>query len=442
MVFVLIGVAIMLYSIFDFKKSFLIFLIFNMTLTGNVVILSTPGGSTLTLNLCMLLFYTIVYFAIEKRRFRAENEFPFRVPFILVSISMIVSAVFSWAGFRTVFTRTISDIVTQYVFIVLIWHLVETEKDYRFVFKGITIVIIFSALYAFYEYFTKSNPILSYEMSMVKNQDAIRDFSYAVDIARGYRAQSIFESAIGAGINWLMYAIWVFTTYLSYQRRLPWKYVAFTAAALGILASFFAKSRSPIVFFIIGILCFFKPRNRKFYYLGIVGITGFIIAWTLFADDVSAVFLSLLNSDYQTQVSGSTVSLRLRTLRACLQVVKNSPIVGVGIKFWDYVNDATVKYELHGMESIWFVSLVYYGIIGICTQLMMAYYSIRKIPHRYKSRAAFVFALAFWVTYTMTTLPGMLVYIYYLIYFYFIKKTNTYHNRIVMARETVSVLEG
>ena len=154
-----------------------------MFLTGNIILISMQGFPTLTLDLFMIVSYTILFFTGRWKKCGKKVKFPFKMPFIIISISMIISAFFSWAGFASVATRTFSDILTQYVLVYLIWEMVENEKDYDFLLKGMTIVIFISALYSFVEYAIKANPLMSYEMSLMKDSADIRDFSYSVDMA-------------------------------------------------------------------------------------------------------------------------------------------------------------------------------------------------------------------------------------------------------------------
>lgn len=422
MIFNVVGLFILLYAFVDYRKSFLMFLIFKMVLTGNILFLSLPGIPSLTMDLFMILFYLVMYYFLRKKKEYSNQQFPLKLPFALILLSMCLSAYFSLAGLEIVATRTFSDYVTQYVFIIFIWKIVDNEKDYEFLIKGITVIVLFSAIYGMFEYVIQSNPLMEYEMSLVDDPDAVREMSYITDKIRGYRVQSIFESAIGAGINWGLYVIWMFTLVIVYRYTLPWRKLVYTSILLSGVAIFLVKSRSPIIFLLVGSLCFVNFKSKKFVRIFILGLVMTILLIPFVTQDISNVVLSMFDSSYQKEVSGSSWDLRFRTLEACWDVAKQSVIFGVGIKFMSLLTDKTLIFELHGLESVWFVSVVYYGMFGVLTQMILAYYSIKKIPKKYNSKSARWLAVAYWITYTITTLPGMLVYLYYIIYFYYLKK--------------------
>ena len=88
----------------------------------------------------------------------------------------------------------------------MIWEIYEDKADYKRLYKYITIVMLISCVYAFIEFFIKRNPLALYEATLNKDESRIILGLYTNE-QRGYRVQSIFEHAIGAGINWAIYAI-------------------------------------------------------------------------------------------------------------------------------------------------------------------------------------------------------------------------------------------
>ena len=49
------------------------------------------------------------------------------------------------------------------------------------------------------------------------------------------------------------------------------------------------------------------------------------------------------------------------------------------------------------------------------------YYSLIKVPKLFHSKSVFFISLAYWITASLTSVPGMLMYFYYLIIIIFIK---------------------
>lgn len=432
MVFSILGILIILYAFIDYRKSFLFFLIFRMFLTGNIIFLSVPGIPALTMELFMIIFFLLMYPFLGRKNEISTQKFPLKLPFYLVLISMCISAYFSLAGLDIVFTRTISEYITQYVFIVMIWKLIDKDEDYGFLIKGITVVVLFSSIYGMFEYVIQSNPLMEYEMSLVNDPEAVRDMSYVTDKIRGYRVQSIFESAIGAGINWGLYATWMLTLVFKYRYKLPLKKIVYMAVILALITIFLVKSRSPIIFVVLASFSFISFKSKRFIKFFVPVFLAFLCLLPFVTQDVSNVVMSIFDSSYQRQVSGSSWELRLRTLEACWEVAKQSVFFGVGLKFMSLLTDKTLLFELHGLESVWFVTVVYYGLFGVLTQIILAYYTIKKIPEKFHSKNARWLAIAYWITYTITTLPGMLLYFYYIIYFYYLKKAD--YNRCHLIR--------
>ena len=85
---------------------------------------------------------------------------------------------------------------------------------------------------------------------------------------------------------------------------------------------------------------------------------------------------------------------------------------------------------LYGMESIWLLVIVQYGVVGVIVYLFYAAWSLFYVPIKYKSLPIFFLALAYWVTYTATSVPGLKMHLFFLIVFYFIKTSEKYQKAV------------
>ena len=94
---------------------------------------------------------------------------------------------------------------------------------------------------------------------------------------------------------------------------------------------------------------------------------------------------------------------------------------GLGFKFRTIVHNS-YTIQLMGMESIWFRVLTECGFVGAFANIFLALYSIYILPKRFHSKSAFFLALSYWIVNTTTSTPGMLVHLYYIVYFFFLKK--------------------
>lgn len=137
------------------------------------------------------------------------------------------------------------DIIIVY----LIWKVVNTKEDFAFLFKGLTVIILFACIYIFYEKITNNNFIMNYKLSCTANSlSTYKDFQ--MWDARGYRCYSIFEHTICACIIFALY-ISLTLILLMKNRNIPFKYLALLASGLCVPAIFFTQQRSGLFFLLI-----------------------------------------------------------------------------------------------------------------------------------------------------------------------------------------------
>lgn len=429
MIFIIIGIVIMLAGLLNFKKGFYMFLFFRVVLVTNIALIVVPGIPLLTLEVCMTMFYLGVFFQKKTHLILERVDFPYKKPFQLIVISYLLSTIFAYAGFSVAFSAYIGQMISEFAFTWLMWKVID-RRDISFLVLGFTFVYLLTCIYGFYEKSTLSNPLMIYEQSLMGNSDRTIDFTSEGDEYRGYRVQSFFESAIGAGINWGMYIIFSLSILVLYKLKIKKisKIILVLASVCCIPCVFFANSRSSIVFLLIGILSLFDLKNYKFY-LRVLVIAMIIPIITPFFSDYSDNILSLFDTKAQARVGGSNADMRLDQLAAALSVMANSPIVGLGYKFMNVMNTKTVA-ALLGLESMWFQILTQFGILGTLVNIYLAYYSLLKVPKRFKSQPLFFFSLAYWLTASLTSVPGMKMYFYYFIIIIFIKLSSVYQKEI------------
>lgn len=162
-------------------------------------------------------------------------------------------------------------------------------------------------------------------------------------------------------------------------------------------------------------------------------MVGFVIVSPYLADYAANV-LSIFDSKAQDEVGGSNAEMRFNQLAAAIALLEQSPFVGFGFKFLNGMNNSLTA-ALLGMESMWFGILTQFGLLGVAANLFYAYYALWKVPHHYKSKPVFFFSLAYWVVGSLTSVPGMLIYMYYLFIIIFIKLSPQYDKRIAHGNE-------
>lgn len=422
MIFLLIGLLIIFVAIRNYKKGFYYFLFYKVCLVTNITVLSIPGIPLLTLDLFMTMVFLVLYYKDKGKIHKEVLDFPYKKPFIWIAFAYFISTLFAYIGFVGAFSQYVGQMLTEFVFAWLMWKVID-RKDIVYLVKGLSFMFFLSCIYAFYEKFTQSNPIQQYEVTLVNDASRAIDFLVMDDPNRGYRVQSYFEHAIGAGINWGMFIVMLFSFIIVYKVKIKSRAVLLTAL-LCIPCVFFANARGPLVFLFIGALSFVSLKNKKFYRFVVVGIVLFAVASPLLTDYIDNL-LSIFNSKAQGKVGGSNAEMRFEQFGAAIELMLQSPMFGLGYKFMNVLNTSLVS-QLLGFESMWFRILTQFGLVGVFVNLMFAYYSLVKIPRHYHSKPLFFLSLAYWVTASLTSVPGMLMYLYYMILIFFIKQSDKY----------------
>lgn len=403
----------------NFKKGFLWFLIFKLFLVTNVTVISLPGLPLLTVEVFMTLAMLVIFYTKRNSLDFDKHSFPYKIPFIWIVFSWTLSTLFAYIGIVGAISMFVGRVLTELVIVWLMWLMIKDKKDILFLVKWITIAFIPITIYAFVEKSVQANPIVEYESTLVIDTERAVTFVYDAESERGYRVQSVFEHAIGAGINWAMYIILVFMLLFKYNWKSKYNNIAITIAILSVPCLLFTNSRAPIVFLGIGCLAFFNLKNYKFYRYLIVAIVLGGIALPFFSDFTDNI-LSIFDTKAQEKVGGSNVEMRFEQLNVAITLMQQSPIVGFGFKFLNQMNTNLTR-ALLGMESMWFLIMTQFGMLGLVANIILCYYSLITIPRRYKSRSIFYISLAYWVTASMTSVPGMLIYMYYMIIIIIIK---------------------
>ena len=427
MVFILAGIAIISYGFFDLKKSFMLYLCYKLILVTNITLISIPGVPLLTLELTMTLLYVIAFLFTGKKYQSAHMKFPLTIPLALYTVSIVISSLLSVSGVGNELSNLIKQLAESVLLVWMTWQIVETKEDFIFLFKGITVIILGSCVYGIVEYFIQRNPLTEYEATL--NSSNAIDWSYDADFGRGYRVNSIFEHAIGAGMNWALYAVLVFNIIQKKSATVGRVIIPIITAILCIPCILFTNSRSPIIFFIIALLSIINFKSKRFYPLVLIGVVGVGICIPFLSDNVVNVVMSLFDENAAADIGGSNLDMRLRQLEAAFELFMRSPIFGLGPSFADVMQNDTVE-QLLGSESIWFQVIPSMGLLGVIAYVVQIYYTIIKLPKKFHSRQIFFVSLAYWVTYTVTSIPGFINIMYYIFIFYYVKSSSIYQEAV------------
>ena len=422
MIFIMLASLVMFVALLNYKQGFLLYLLLQMIWFPDTQLFYI-GSSSINLNFICALYFVGLYI-IKKKKLSLHNKerFPYLKPMFCIAISLIMSSITSLAGFISEFAKASGLIIMDIIIVYLIWKVVNTKEDFAFLFKGLTVIILFACIYIFYEKITNNNFIMNYKLSCTANSlSTYKDFQ--MWDARGYRCYSIFEHTI---CDCIIFALYISLTLilLMKNRNIPFKYLALLASGLCVPAIFFTQQRSGLFFLLIASFAIVDLKKIKFWKLVLFAIIFAIFVFPFISGNIS-LLLSMFISKYANKVSGSSVSLRLSQLNAVFHIMLASPLTGLGENFRKYYVSAYSAQALD-FESLWFEQMAKHGVIGVTAYIVMIYYAVCKIPKKYKSKPIFFISLSYWLTYTLTSTPYFRIYFLYTVIFYFIKQSTVY----------------
>ncbi len=430
MIFILAGLLIIIYSLQHYKKGLCIYLAFKLLLVTNITLISLPGLPLLTLEDFMNMFFVCYFILMNRKRCRKDPKFgiPWQMPFIGLSISFILSSIFAVMGFTSEISAFIKFLFGDILLIWTVWECLRTERDFRIVFKLITVVIFASCIYGLIEYEIKINPLQLYEMTLNHDSTKVISFVYS-SLDRGYRINSIFEHAIGAGMNWSLYFGFVIYHLINKRKKLPFHLLSIITAGMCLACVLLTKMRSPLIFTII--LCFgafnFKKRKSYIFILLAIIVAAVFLMSADKTSNVLQVILSLFQSKTTSSVGGSSLEMRIDQMVCALNLMKINPVVGLGTKYQSAISAFDYSGIL-GSEGLLLYVLPCFGILGIVNYIYYFWVSMVRIPMYFKSKQLAFLFLAYLITYLVSSVPGLKIHLLYLFAFWLIKTSDKYRN--------------
>lgn len=425
MILLIIGLLILLYSFINYKKAFMLFIVYQIFWYYNVSLFSV-AGKTLTAAMGFTGAFYLLYFFKHRKYIHPKTRLPYMLPLMLMLISALATCFSSLAGFSSELTRCLSTRIFPYIVMVwLMWQLLETEEDFKFLFKMITIVMFLGCLLGFYEYLTHTNFLFDMKNSLagggLYNYNTSSNSSATM---RGYRLMALFEHPLTAGMAFGLYSSFVFAITINENKTIPFHRLAVITALLGLPCIILTKMRSVFVFIVIAAFGVINVRKKKFYQIVLLMIVGGLVVWPLVKDQLNLI-LSIFDSSLQDSVGGSSLAMRLSQFDAVLRVMRISPAFGLGESFERYINNSLLLGTM-SFESVWFEQMAKHGMLGVITYVILAIYSIGIVPFKYKKKELFYVSLAYWITISITGETNFRIFLYYLPLIYFIKSSTVY----------------
>ena len=358
--FLVIGLAIVIYSRYSYTHAFIIFLVYRLFLSPNIAILNISSLPLVSLDLILCLYWAGDFYIFKKKKINS----PFKNAIVFLIMSLLLCSLFSITGPVHSITKAISKIAQIYLLIDLTWSILNKSENYILLVKYYVCVFLVAALYLVFEARIEYNPYLEYIISLGGEKNLI--MQYDITEFRGYRAQSIFTHAIGASVNFVVFGIavlYLFFNNKNVYNRLRLSILPAIVACLCIGASLLTKCRTQLMYLIVTLPLFvisIKMKNVKYYVLLIVAIflaLPFLSQYTVY-------FTSIFQENKNDTIGGSSLNMRLDQLGAAFELFSQRPLFGWGIKSFYKIPDWTLASRLLGGESVWIWLLVEQGLVG------------------------------------------------------------------------------
>lgn len=426
MIFIISSIIIAFIATLNYRKGFLLYLLFQMIWFPDTQVFKI-GDSSVNINFIVAMYFVFLYIIRSRGIIRLKGErFPYKVPMVCIAFSLFITCFSSLAGFLSEFVKSTGLVIMDILIVYLIWKFVKTKEDFIFLFKGLTLIVFIACLYCLFEASFHLNPILDYKLSYASGKLTTYD-DYTYGWGRGYRCSSIFEHPICASMIFALYGALGLNFFMK-KKELPYNKLVFITVILSIICIFLTKQRAGMFMFVLAILPCVELRKKRFYKLAIIGGFCCLLILPIISDYLFVListFIPSINNGAGGTVGGSNASMRLMQLNAVYNIMLQSPIAGLGENFKRFYSSAYAAQALD-FESLWFEQMAKHGLVGVISYIVMIYYSVIKVPKKYKSKTIFFISLAYWLTYTLTSTPYFRIYFYYVVIFYFIRNSEVY----------------
>ena len=118
-----IGLAILFYSLVDFKRAYFMYLLCQIFWFYHIRLIAIKGLPVITIGMAMSLWFVTILLLKKGRMFKYEIKMPYTLPLILIILSMFITCFFAVAGFKSEFSRFISLSIQNYSNIWVTWYL-------------------------------------------------------------------------------------------------------------------------------------------------------------------------------------------------------------------------------------------------------------------------------------------------------------------------------
>ncbi|QKJ31485.1 O-antigen ligase family protein [Mucilaginibacter mali] len=303
--------------------------------------------------------------------------------FVLPSYTM---SKFSEGELRGIYLYFSYYFIEQFLPGIIIMFLIRSEEDFLFYLKCIAFCVFVMCLFGFYEFITSSNPFLAYIRTIrtVNSFGTNELIEYSDESRYGFsrRVQSTVWHPIAYGDSLSMYIILFYIpivkayTNKKYSKLSNYLYVIIVMALINIV---FTASRTPWIATAVSLTLVQISHLKNFFKRNFVfkaALVGIAIPVAYMA------IMELYNYLSKTEISGSSYSMRIDQFNFIINAIGSSLYIGFGPSSIDSFYKTGSFADALGFESILFVFLFYYGVLGLIGLGILYYTSLRNLINK------------------------------------------------------------
>ena len=353
--FINLKLAIALYISYNILVPFLQFDIFGISLSYNVI------------NLFLIISFLITW----KNK---KIDYKPLIPFIFIFISISLISIFQWEiPFELQINYLRIDFMKTCFVPFIIWNISKYDiKIIIYIKWALLISMIIACIYGlFLMNLNGLNPYTSYLSSYFHQQDyAYTYLMNAGDSRISFSSSRSIQSTMSHPMRWALYicflVIIVIVFLINEKNKLLFLFFILFIFLLLFNLLISGVRTGLVTLLIAGTFYLIKNKNMKI--LLFSGILIFFISIIITSNkDFINISNSFTNSNgTKSDISGSSISLRLEQLEGCFTEIKNNYLLGKGYGWTNYYQSKNGDHPvILAFESIIFVILCNNGIIGL-----------------------------------------------------------------------------
>lgn len=374
-------------------------------------------GINLQWNLVNVLLLVAFFWSYEYgREERIPLSFKPFVPFLFLFIAQLLEMPFQdGVPFDFAFNDFRFQLMAYLILPFVIWNYSAMDPKLANQLK-LTVVICICIAFGYGLFLTTTNGQNPYQLLiMTANGEKWNEEYAAVGGGRMFgRISSVFGHPMTYGLFLGMALVYIYTI-RDYFNKYIWKILM-----LGIIAAvFLCGIRSPIGALFATVLVFLL-LNHKIGLMAQVGVVGCLIYVVVSSVPDLNSYVESIFSDKNSDVSGSSVEMRLMQLEGCFAEIRNNPLFGKGYAWvsWYKANFGDHPVML-AFESLIYVVLCNSGFIGLCIWAVFLIKLFKNTTQITGNKEIIIYSvtlMAYYLAYSVIT--GEYGYMKYLILFY------------------------